>query len=103
MNARVSPVCLPAIEISLSFLQGLKALALERSFLCMAHPGFNLPFAIGIAHAAGHGYRAIVGQQIAIERIERGLVDIRSEHAFTQIIEHDDAHAATEAAKCFLM
>jgi hypothetical protein len=44
-----------------------------------------------------------VGQQIAIERIERGLVDIRSDHAFTQIVEHDHAHAATEAAKGFLM
>ena len=76
VNARVGPVCLPAIEISLGFLQGLKALALEWRFLRMAHPGFNLTFAIRIAYAAGHGYHAIVGQQIAIERIELGVVDV---------------------------
>ena len=95
--------CLPVIEISLGFLQALEALALERRFLRMADPGFDFTFAIRISDAAGHGHHAVVGQHIAIERIERGIVDVRREHAFAQIVEHHDARAAAEAAKGFLV
>jgi len=44
-----------------------------------------------------------VGQQITVERIERGIVNVRSEHALAQIVEDHNAHTATEAAKRFLM
>ena len=90
------PSCLPAIEISLRFFQTLKALSFQWRFLRMAHPGFNLAFAIRIAYATGHGHRAVVGQQITIERIERRIVDVRREHAFAQIVEDDDPHTATQ-------
>ena len=43
------------------------------------------------------------GQHVAIQRIERGIVDVRREHAFAQIVEHHDAHAATQPAERLLM
>src|SRR5215212_2920251 len=103
VNARISPVCFPAIEISLCCFQTLEALAFEWCFLRMAHPGFNLTFAIWISHSARHGYHAVVGQHITVERIEGGVVDVRSEHSFTQIVEHDDPHTAAQPAeRCFM-
>src|SRR5215212_12158561 len=103
MNAGISPVCLPAIEISLCLLQTLEALAFERGSLGMAHASFNFAFAIRISHSARHGYHAVVGQHITVERIEGGVVDVRSEHSFTQIVEHDDPQTATKPAKRCLM
>jgi hypothetical protein len=69
----------------------------------MADAGFYFSFSIWISHSAGHGDHAVVGQQIAIERVESGIVNVRSEHALAQIVEHHNAHAATQPAKCFLV
>jgi hypothetical protein len=44
-----------------------------------------------------------VSQHIAVERIKGGIVEIRLEHALTQIIEHHRAGAAAETAKGFFM
>ena len=95
--------CLPVIEIGLSFLQALEALTLERGFLRMSDAGFDFTFSIRISDPARHSHHAVVGEHIPKERIERGLVDVGSEHAFAQIVEHDHARAAAEPAKGFLM
>jgi hypothetical protein len=44
-----------------------------------------------------------VGEQIAIEGIEGGLVDVRREHALAEIVEDDDPHGAAEPTKRFLV
>jgi hypothetical protein len=42
-------------------------------------------------------------EQIAVQRIERGIVDIRREHAFAEIIEHYDARRPAQPAERFLV
>src|SRR5215213_1821239 len=82
VNAGISPVCLPAIEISLCLLQTLEALSFEWGALGMAHTGFHFAFAIRIINATGQGNSAVMGQQVTVERIERRFVDVWREHAF---------------------
>jgi hypothetical protein len=40
-----------------------------------------------------------VGEHIAVERIKSGIVDVGDEHAFAQIVEHDNPRDATESTK----
>ena len=42
-------------------------------------------------------------QHVAVQRIERGIVDVGSEHALAQIVEHDHASDATQPAKGLLV
>ena len=49
------------------------------------------------------GHRAIMRQNVAIERIQGGIVDVRDEHAFAQIIEHNDPRSSTQSTECFLV
>ena len=42
---------------------------------------------------------AVVREHVAVQGIERGIVDVRRQDAFFEIVEDDDAHRATEAAK----
>ena len=93
VDARVGPARLPAIQIRLRFLEALEALPFQRRLLRVADAGFDLAFAIGIADAARQRDDAVVRQHIAIERIERGIVDVGREHAFAQIVEDDHARA----------
>ena len=99
MDARVGPARLPAIEIRLRLLERLEAQALERRLLRVADAGFDLPLAIGIADAARQRDDAVVREHVAVERIERRVVDVRREHAFAEIVEDDDADGAAEPAK----
>jgi len=34
-------------------------------------------------------------EDIAVQRVEQGIVDVRGEHTLAQIIQHNDACAAT--------
>ena len=72
-------------------VERLEAQAFERRLLRVADAGFDFPFAIGIADAARQGDHAVMGEHVAIERIQRRVVDVRREHAFAQVIEDDDA------------
>jgi hypothetical protein len=42
-----------------------------------------------------------VCKHIAIEWVESGIVNVRDEHAFAQVVEHHDASGTTQAAKGF--
>ena len=42
-------------------------------------------------------------QHVAVQRIERGIVDVGREHAFAQIIEHHHASHAAQSAKRLLV
>jgi len=53
----------------------------------VADPGLDLPFAIRITHATRERDHAVMGEDIAIERIQRRVVDIRREDAFSQVVE----------------
>ena len=57
---------------------------------------FDLALAVGVADAARQGHGPVVGQHVAVERIERGVVDVRSEDALLEVVEHDDADTAAQ-------
>ena len=44
-----------------------------------------------------------MGEDVAIEWIQSGIVNVGDEHTFAQVIEHDDARTTTQSAKRFLM
>jgi hypothetical protein len=73
------------IQIGLGLLQALKAFSLERS-LGVANARFNFSFSIRVLDPTGQSDRAIVCQDVAIERIQNGIIDVRDEDALAQII-----------------
>ena len=82
VDARIGAVGLPTIQIGLGFFHTLEALSFERSFLRVTDSGFDFAFAIGILDAARQGYNVVVSENVAIERIQRRVVEIRSEYTF---------------------
>jgi hypothetical protein len=48
----------------------------------MADAGFDFPFAVGIAHPTGQRDDAVVRQDVAKERVQRRVIDVRGEDAF---------------------
>jgi len=72
-------------------------------FCAWATSDSTFAFAIGIAYAAGHGYRSVVRQHIAVEWIESGIVKVGGQHAFAQIVQHHQACGSAEPAKSPLM
>ncbi len=77
MNPRIGPAFFPAIQIGLRFFQTLEAEPFQWRFLGMAYTGFNFAFSIRILNAARHGDGAIMSQHIAIERVQRWIVNVR--------------------------
>ena len=57
----------------------------------MPDGGFDFALAIGITHAARQRDYPVMLKHVAIERIESGIVDVRRDNAFAQIIEYDRA------------
>src|SRR5206468_3046741 len=90
------------IEVGLRRLERLEAQAFEGA-LRVPDGRLHLAFAIGIADATGQRDDAVVRQHVAVERIESGVVDVRREHALTEIVEDDDPHRAAEAAETLLV
>src|SRR5208337_1673349 len=102
MNAGIGTACLPTIQIGLGLLQALKAFPLERS-LGVADTRFNFSFSIWILDPTRQSDGAIVRQNVAIEGIQNGIIDVRDEHTLAQIIQDDDPRSAAESTECFLM
>ncbi len=65
----------------------------------MADAGFDFAFAIGIADAARQADDAVVGEDVAIERIERRIVDIWCQDTLAEVVEDDDAYRAAQSTK----
>jgi hypothetical protein len=65
----------------------------------VANPRLDSAFAIRIADATRHGDRPVVREHVAVERIERGIVEVRREHAFFEIVEHDGRRHATQSTE----
>jgi hypothetical protein len=53
----------------------------------VADAGFDLAFPIRVADATRQRDGAVMREHVAIERIERRIVDVRREDAFFQIVE----------------
>jgi hypothetical protein len=66
----------------LSYFQAFEAQAFEGRSLRVPHARLHFAFAIGIAHTTRQGHRTVVGQQIAIQRIDGGIVEVGSQDAF---------------------
>ncbi len=103
MNPRIGPVRVPAIEIPLRLVEGFEALPPQRGLLGMADAGFDLPLAVGIADATRERDDAIVGEHVAVERIQRRIVDVGGEDAFLQVVEDDEADRPAEPTKGLLV
>jgi len=63
----------------------------------------HFAFAIWIGDATRHSDRAVMSEHIAIQRIERRVVDVGLENTLTQVVGHDDLHGAAESTKSALM
>ena len=96
MDARIGPAPFPAVQIRLGVVEPLEAETAQRRLLRVADGGFDLALAVGVADAARQGHGPVVGQYVAVERIERGVVDVRSEDALLEVVEHDDADTAAQ-------
>src|SRR5437016_1375031 len=100
MDARVSPARLPVIEVDLRVSEPLEAQPLEGRALRVADPRLDLSLAIGIPDAARQRGDAVVGEHVAIEGIERRLVDVGAQHALAEVVEDDDGRRPAEPREC---
>src|SRR5215813_15210638 len=69
----------------------------------MTDTGFNFSFAIGILDPTRQGHGPIVGEHVAIEWVQAGIVDVGDEHAFLQVVEDDEARTATQSTEGLLV
>ena len=103
MDPRVGPAALPAVQVRLGVVELLEAEAAQGRLLGVADGGLDLALPIGIPDAAGKGDDAVVGEHVAVERIERGVVDVGSEDALLEVVEDDDAGGAAQPAERLLV
>ena len=96
---RVSAQLVSQRQIGLRFFQALEAFSLEGCVLGVSDAALNFPLPIRIRNATRQRDGAVVGEQVAIQRIQGRIVDIRLEHAFAEIIEYDRAAGATQMAE----
>jgi hypothetical protein len=96
---RVSPM----IEICLRVLEALEAESLERRTLRMTDARLDLALAIRVSRSTWQCGRAVVEEDVAVELVDRGIVDVGLEDSFAEIVEHDDTDHSTETTKRFLV
>jgi hypothetical protein len=95
MDARIGPALFPAIQIYLRFFQALEAHSFERCFLRVADPRLHFPLAIRILDPARQRHHTVVCEDISKQWIDGGIVDVRNQHAFLQIVENHNSAATT--------
>jgi hypothetical protein len=91
VDTSVGPALFPAVEIRLCFFQVFKAHPFERRSLGVADARLHFPFAIGILDPARQCCHTVVSQDIAEQRVDRGIVEVRNRHAFFQVVENDES------------
>ena len=99
VDARVCPALLPVVEVRLRLFQALEAQPLERRPLGVADAGLDLALAIRVPDATRQGDRPVVPEQLAVERIELGVVHVGRDDAFAEVVEDHDAGRATEPSE----
>ena len=87
VDAGVGPALLPAVQVGLGGVELLEAEATERRLLGVADGSLDLALPIRVPDAARQGDDAVVGEHVAVERIELGVVDVGGEDALLQVIE----------------
>ncbi len=92
MDARGRPALLPVRKPGVLILDRLELAALECGGLGMLDRRLDRTLAIGIRHARNVGHGTIVREHRGIHRVEGRLVQIRTDHALLQIVEHDVLH-----------
>ena len=102
MDARVGPAFLRVIQVGLRLFQALEALALQRRLFGMANAGFDFTFSIWIL-SARQGDHAVVCQNIAIQWIQTGIVDVGDQNTFFQIVQNHDSRRSAQPPKGLLM
>jgi hypothetical protein len=102
VDARIGPALLPAVDVGLGFGQALEAKAAHLE-LGVLDTRFDFSLTVAVAHATRQRHGAVVGEHVAIERIEIRIVDVGLEHALAQIVEHNDAHRAAEPGQGLLV
>ena len=103
VDALVGPLFFPVVQVSLRLFQTLETLALQRRLLRMADAGFNLALAIGVPHPARQRRHSVVRQNIAIQGIQSGIVDVGSRNALAKVVRNHDPGRAAQTAKSLFM
>jgi hypothetical protein len=103
VNTGVGPALFPTVQISLGLLQALETKSLQGRLLGVADAGFHFPFSIRISDAARQSDDAVVSEHVTVERIQRGIVDVRGEYAFAQVVEHHHVSNPAQPAESTLM
>ena len=63
----------------------------------------TFPFRSASPDATRQGDGAVVGEHVAVERVQRGVVDVRREHALAQVVEDHDPDGAPEPPEALLV
>src|SRR5205823_6475656 len=103
VDARVGPAGVPVIEVRLAVRERLEAHPAQRRALRVPDGRLRLPLAIGMADAAWERDDAVVREDVAVERVERRVVDVGREHPLLEIVEDDGLRHAAEPAKRLLV
>lgn len=91
VDALGGPILLPVPQELVLGFQCLEAPSGQRGALGMLNRTLDASFPIGIGHPRGIGDHGVMSQHRAVNRVELGLVQIRLENAFLQVVEHDIA------------
>src|SRR3984957_7406613 len=103
MDAGVGPMLFPVIEILLRRLEPLEAKPLQRRPFRVSYTALDFSFPIRMSDPARQGHCTVMPEHVAVQGIECGVVYIRGENAFAQIIEDNHASDTTEPAKGFFV
>ena len=87
------------IEVGLRLVDGFETEPLQRCLLGVTDTRFDLALPIRISDTAGQRDDAVVGQHVTVEWIELGVVYVRLDDAFAQVVEDDDARRSSQPAK----
>ena len=87
----------------LRLLERLEAQTLERRLLRVADAGLHLALAVRIADPARQRDGPVVLEHVAVQRVDRRVVDIGLEHALAEVVEHDHAHRAAQPTESLLV
>jgi hypothetical protein len=103
VNAGVGPAFFPVIQIGLGLVESFETQSFQGRLLRMADTAFHFAFPVRMADAARQRRCAVMPEHIAVQRVERGIVNIGVEHALAQIVENNNACGSAQPAKGLLV